>query len=169
MRGQRCELIAGVPKIMSPSGGEHGALAADIIAILANHVRPTKLGRCFGAETGFVIARGPDTVRAPDAAFVKQNRIEELGISKKYFPEPPALAVEIVSPSDPAPEVHEKAQMWIEAGSEMVWLIWPGDRSVTVYRSLADIQVHKSGDTLVGGEVLPGFRLPVAELFAGLS
>ncbi|MEN1678466.1 MAG: Uma2 family endonuclease [Planctomycetota bacterium] len=166
--GKRCELVSGELRIMSPAGGQHGALASDIGAMLASHARALGLGRCFGAETGFVIQRDPDSVRAPDVAFVAQDRIDAIGIPERFFPETPTLAVEIISPSETESQVHAKAQMWIESGCEMVWLVWPSSRTVTVYRSLEDVRELATDQTLEGGDVLPGFSVPVATLFESL-
>ncbi|MEM1304419.1 MAG: Uma2 family endonuclease, partial [Planctomycetota bacterium] len=167
--GKRCELVSGELRIMSPTGGEHGVLSARIAAVLNVHVATNGLGVCFGAETGFVVQRDPDTVKAPDAAFVKQDRIDAVGISAKYFPEAPTLAVEVVSPSESEDEVHAKAQMWIESGSEMVWVVWPEDRTVSVYRPQQEVLKVGEAETPDGGGVVPGFAVEVAELFAGLS
>ena len=154
---------------MSPAGNQHGAIANEIAYLLNVVVRREGLGRVFIAEAGFVVSRNPDTVKAPDAAFVRKARIDAVGMTTKYFPEAPTLAVEVVSPGDSAKEVHAKARMWIESGCEAVWLIWPDDRSVTDYRSLDNIRVLKQDDTLEGGDVVPGFAVKVFELFAGLD
>lgn len=166
IRGLRCELLKGELRTMSPAGGEHGALSAEILYLLTDHVRKHNLGRCFGAETGFIVGRDPDTVIAPDAAFVRQARVAELGIPKKFFPEAPALAVEVVSPSESKASVHEKACTWLEAGCETVWIIWPDDHSVTVYNSAEDIRQIGSDEKLDGGNVIAGFSVAVASLFA---
>jgi Uma2 family endonuclease len=166
---QRCDLIDGKVRSMAPCGGEHGALASDLGAMLSVFVRTHKLGRCFAAETGFLIARDPDTVMAPDCAFVRADRLAALGLPRSYFPEAPALAVEVASPGDTAEEVDDKARRWLAAGCEMVWVVYPRGRSVTVYKSLDDVRILTGDATLDGGEALPGFSYPLAELFAGLE
>ncbi|HEX8353452.1 MAG TPA: Uma2 family endonuclease, partial [Pyrinomonadaceae bacterium] len=98
--GSRYELVKGELRKMSPSGSEHGAIIINISVLLAQHVKSKKLGVCFGAETGFKIAADPDTVRAPDVAFVRRERIPESGIPKKFWPGAPDLAVEVLSPGD---------------------------------------------------------------------
>ena len=167
--GSRYELIKGELRKMPPAGGEHGAVAMDIGTSLNNHVKADRLGRVFTAETGFTISSDPDTVRAPDAAFVKRERVEESGRVKGYWPGAPDLAVEVVSPNDTYAQVTEKALAWLEAGTLMVLVLDPGEarRTVTVYRSSEDIRVLFDGDTIDGAEVVPGWKLPIAELFGG--
>ena len=165
----RYELIKGELREMPPAGGEHGAVAMDIGTSLNNHVKANKLGRVFTAETGFVISSDPDTVRAPDAAFVKRERVEKAGRVTGYWPGAPDLAVEVVSPNDTYAQVTEKSLAWLEAGTLMVLVLDPGEarRTVTVYRSAEDIRVLSEGDTIDGADVVPGWKLPVAELFEG--
>src|SRR6185312_2473585 len=115
------------------------------------------------------IGRRPDTVLAPDASFIRKERIEVVGIPKEYFPEAPALIVEIVSPNDTAEEVDDKMRRWLAAGVELGWVVYPGGRSITVYRSLSDICVLSSGDILDGEPILPGFRCRVGDLFTPLD
>ena len=151
--------------MMSPAGSEHGGVIGDLSAMVWNFARSHRLGRVFGAETGFIIARNPDTVRAPDVAFVRAERIPGK-LPRGFFSGAPDLAVEVVSPGDRASEVLAKTQDWLEAGCRMVWVVDPETQSVTVYRSRRDIVVLAAGDVLFGDDVLPGFTLPVAEIFA---
>jgi Uma2 family endonuclease len=167
--GKRCQLIDGKVEMMSPAGFGHGALAARVIAALAYHAERKNLGFVVGSETGFRVASSPDTVLAPDAAFIRKNRVEAVGVVETYFPEAPALAVEVTSPSDTAEEVDDKARRWLAAGCEMVWVVYPRGRSVTVYRSLQDVKIVTGDGALDGADVVPGFSLPLAELFAGLG
>lgn len=167
--GFRYELVEGELRKMTPSGAEHGVLASEMDVLLREHVRRNDLGQVFGAETGFVIGKNPDTVLAPDASFVRKERIAVHGIPKEYFPEAPALVVEIVSPSDTAEEVDDKMRRWLAAGAELGWVIYPKGRTVTVYRSLDDIRILTSGDTLDGGLVVPGFRCRIGDLFVALG
>jgi Uma2 family endonuclease len=163
--GFRYELVKGELRRMSPSGSEHGAIIINISVLLAQHVRSEKLGVCFGAETGFKIASAPDTVRAPDVAFIRRERIPESGIPKKFWPGAPDLAVEVLSPGDTRREVDEKVKDWLEAGARVVWVINPKRRSVSVYHSMTDAERLSEGDELDGGEVVPGFRCKVCEIF----
>ncbi len=164
--GFRYELVRGELRKMPPSGSEHGYLALEIAAELRNHVRANRLGRTYTAETGFRLASDPDTVRAPDAAFVSQMRLDEVGEVRGYWPSAPDLAVEVVSPNDTHTEVMEKALAWLEAGSRMVLVADAERRTVTVFRSRDDVRILTEGDTIDGADVVPGWKLPLAKLFA---
>jgi Uma2 family endonuclease len=161
----RCELIGGALVMMSPAGFDHGRFASRINAALENHVARRGLGVVTTAEAGFQLARDPDTVRAPDVAFVRAERIPSGGV-KGFFPGAPDLAVEVVSPGDRAGEVATKAQDWLRAGCSMVWVVDPGNRTLAVYSTRNEIVVLTADDILLGGEVLPEFSLPVAGIFA---
>lgn len=164
--GFRYELVKGELRKMSPSGSEHGAIVVNITVLLGQHVKANKLGVCFGAETGFKISSDPDTVRAPDVSFVRRERIPETGIPKKFWQGAPDLAVEVVSPGDTYNEVEDKVGQWLAAGARAVWVLNPNCRSVTVYRSAAEVTRLSEGDELDGGGVVPGFRCKVSEIFA---
>jgi Uma2 family endonuclease len=159
-----CELIAGELVMMSPAGFDHGGIAGNIAAALGAFAKPRGLGIVAIAEAGFQIAHDPDTVRAPDVAFVRAERIPPGGV-KGFFPGPPDIAVEVVSPNDRASEVMAKSQDWLQAGCQMVWVVDPQTRTVSVYRNRSEISVLAANETLSGGDVLPGFSVPVAEIF----
>ena len=132
---------------------------------LDDFVRPRGLGTLAIAEPGFQIAHDPDTVRAPDVAFVRADRIPPGGV-KGFFQGPPDIAVEVVSPNDRASEVMAKAQDWLQAGCPLVWVVDPETRTISIYRSRSEISVLNETDTLTGGDVLPGFSVPVGKIFA---
>ena len=163
--GFRYELVKGELRKMSPSGSEHGAIVINITVLLGQYVKANRLGVCFGAETGFKIGSDPDTVRAPDLAFVRSDRIPERGIPKKFWQGAPDLAVEVLSPGDTFSEVEEKIEQWLDAGARAVWIINPRRRGVSVYRPMTDVTHLTEGDELDGGEVVPGFRCKVSEIF----
>jgi Uma2 family endonuclease len=163
--GLRYELVKGELRQMAPAGSEHGWIIVNMTGLLLYHVKSRGLGAVFGAETGFKIASDPDTVRAPDVAFVRRERIPEGGLPKGYWPGPPDLAVEVISPGDTYGEVEEKVLEWLDAGVRMVILINPRNHTTTVYRSRSDVAVLAEGDELSGGDVVPGFVCPIAELF----
>ena len=163
--GFRYELVKGELRKMSPAGGEHGAIIFNLSALLYNHIKANNLGQGFGAETGFKIASDPDTVRAADVAFVRRERIPEGGIPKNFWELAPDLVIEVVSPGDTYSEVEEKVEDWLDAGARAVWVVNPKRRGVTVYRSLTDVARLSEADELDGGEVLPGFRCKVSEIF----
>ena len=163
--GFRYELVKGELRKMSPSGSEHGAVIVNITVLLAQYVKSNKLGVCFGAETGFKIESDPDTVRAPDVAFIRRERIPASGITKKFWPGAPDLAVEVLSPGDTRAEVDEKVEDWLQTGARAVWVINPKRRGVSVYRPTTDVTRLSEDDELDGGEVVPGFRCKVSEIF----
>lgn len=164
--GFRYELVEGELRKMVPAGSEHGYIAMRFGLRLGRHVEANDLGRIYAAETGFLTSRNPDTVRAPDAAFVSRERVERVGRVEGYWPGAPDLAVEVISPNDTHTEVTEKALAWLAAGSRMVLVVDPSQRTVTVYRSLEDIRILTEGDVIEGADVVPGWELPIAELFA---
>lgn len=161
--GFRYELVKGELRKMSPAGGEHGAVVWNLSGLLAPHVKV--IGQGFGAETGFKIASDPDTVRAADIAFVRQERIPEAGIPKNFWELAPDLVVEVLSPGDTYSEVQEKVEDWLNAGVRAVWLFDSKRRAVTVYRSMTDVTRLSEADELDGGDVVPGFRCKVSEIF----
>lgn len=161
----RYELVRGEVRRMTPSGARHGVLAARVAELLGAHVRAHDLGVALGAETGFQLASDPDTVRAPDAAFVTRERLEATGMVEGFWPGAPDLAVEVISPGDSYTEVQEKALGWLAAGSRMVLAVDPRRRTVTVYRSASDVRVLAADDAIDGGDVVPDWRVPLAELF----
>ena len=164
-RGQlRHELIQGELREMAPAGHEHGRLAAIITASLIQHVLKNKLGAVYAAETGFKLTANPDTVRAPDVAFVAADRLNNLP-DTGYFPGPPDLAVEIISPNDRHSDVEEKVEMWLFYGVRMVFTLNPQTRTATVYRSLDEIRMVRGEGRLGGEEVVPGWALSLAEVF----
>jgi Uma2 family endonuclease len=163
--GFRRELVKGELRKMSRSGSEHGAIIVNVTLLLGQHVKTNKPGVCFGAETGFKIASDPDTVRAPDVAFASTERIPEGSVPKKFWSGAPDLAVEVVSPGDTYGEVEEKVEDWLDAGTRAVWIVNPRRRNVSVYRSMTDVTRLSESDELGGGDVVPGFRCKVSEIF----
>ena len=153
---------------MAPAGYEHGDIAMGLGAHMRIHVEDNQLGRVFAAETGFRLSRNPDTVRAPDAAFVRQQRFPPLQerTSSSYFPGAPDLAVEVVSPNDTAADVQAKVQDWLSHATQLVWVVYPSSRTVMVCRADGTASILTANDVLDGEDVLPGFRFPLERLFA---
>jgi Uma2 family endonuclease len=160
----RYELIYGRLNVMAPAGAEHGSYAMGLGSRMSVYADDEDLGVVFAAETGFVLATDPDHVRAPDVAFVSKSRLSQ-GLTGKYFPGSPDLAVEVVSPNDTLSEVQVKIQDWLTHGTCLVWVVDPKTRTVTVYRPDGTANVLKAKDTLDGEDVLPGFAFPLARLF----
>lgn len=161
----RCELLRGELIMMSPPGFEHGRIVVRLGGRLGAYAEKESLGLVAAGDPGFLIAQDPDTVRAPDVAFIGADRVPNTPI-EGYFQGAPDLAVEVLSPTDRAGEVLAKVQDWLDAGCRAVWLVDPKTRTVTVYHSRTDIVVLRESDELTGGEVVPGFAVPVAEIFA---
>lgn len=160
----RCELLRGELIMISPAGFEHGCIIANITVVLGNFLAGNRIGVIAGAETGFHIARDPDTVRAPDVAFLKADRVPATPI-RGFFQGAPDLAVEVLSPDDRAGEVLAKVKDWLESGCSRVWVFDPRTRTATVYRSLTEITILAESDTLRDDDLLPGFQIPVAGIF----
>ena len=159
----RWEVVAGELRELTPSSFYHGRVVSTLHHHLDGHVRARRLGVVTAAETGFVIARDPDTLQAPDVGFVRFDRVPEG--DPGFFEGPPDLAAEVVSPSDRPREIQEKTARWIAAGTRLVWVIWPDTRSVTVHRPDGEAAIRHEGDRLDGGAVVPGFSCEVAALF----
>ncbi len=165
-RGQfRYELVNGELRTMSPAGHTHGRIAARLTAPLAQFVWDNGLGEVYGAETGFKLTSNPDTVLAPDIAFIAKQRVEDLGETKGYWPGAPDLAVEVLSPGESGPEVKAKVSQWLGFGAKQVWVVNPKLCTVTVYRSLSDSTTISEQDYLDGADILPGFRIALKRLF----
>ena len=164
--GKRYELVAGELRMMSPSGWKHGEIVGKFHVMLGRHIEDYRLGRLFGAETGFLIARNPDTVRAPDIAFIRQEHLPESDPAEAFWPGPPDLAVEVLSPNDRRADLDEKIRDWLAAGVQLVWIVDPSQRTVTTYRSPEDVTVQTADDELAGGKIVPGFRCSITEIFA---
>lgn len=164
--GYRYELVKGELIQVSPTGDEHGQVTMELATPLHLLVKKHNLGRVYAAETGFKLESDPDTVRAPDIAFVRRERVDATGTLKGFRPGAPDLVVEVLSPSDRIGKVAAKVKQWLETGARMVWVVSPKLHTVTVYRSLIDIVTLTEKDNLDGGDVVPGFQIKVAEIFA---
>lgn len=164
--GFRYELIDGELHQMAPAGFEHGSVAMSVGSSLYQYVRTHQIGTVTTAETGFRLKIDPDTVRAPDAAFITRERVEAAGEIKGYWFGAPDLVVEVISPNDLYTEVEEKVADWFHAGTRMVIVVNPRRRNVKVHRSVNEVQVLDENDVLDGGDVVPGWTLPVREVFA---
>jgi Uma2 family endonuclease len=164
---KRLELVKGVPTQMAPNGTAHGAVSLLLGHLIFMYVEEHDLGLAVGAETGFVLTQNPDTVRAPDVGFVAKARLPDQ-IPAQYFPGPPDLAVEVVSPNDSATSIHDKVLDYLHAGTRLVWVVYPESRNVVAYTSVDKALIFDADGVLDGGEVLPGFALPVRDVFKKL-
>jgi Uma2 family endonuclease len=160
------ELIRGELKQRAPAGGEHGSLAGELHFRVSLFTHNERLGgRTFIADTGFILQRDPDTVRAPDFAFIRQERLPDGLPPIAYIPIAPDLAVEIISPSESAEDVHDKVREYLDAGTALIWLVYPRRKSVVV-QTHQGARTLNGDDVLDGGDVLPGFHLPICEIFS---
>ncbi len=166
--GRQCrfELIRGELKVMSPGKPLHGIVCARIGSALFRFVEAHDLGMAFGAETGFVGERDPDSVLGADASFVSHERVASVEDFDKYFPFAPDLAVEVLSPGNTRRETEKKIAMYFAAGSRAVWVFDPKKHTAAVYTSPTEVRVFSEGEPFDGGQVLPGFTLDLAKLFA---
>jgi len=162
----RYELVDGVLRKMTPAGHAHGRVAARIGASLTAFVDEHDLGVTYAAETGFVLRRSPDTVRAPDASFVTNVRLATAGLSLHgYFPGAPDLAVEVLSPDDSHSEVEEKTADWLASGCRVVVLLDPRRQVAIVRRPHAPPATLSGDDQLAVPDLLPGWSVAIGELF----
>ncbi|MBI4520292.1 MAG: Uma2 family endonuclease [Gemmatimonadetes bacterium] len=164
--GKRVELVRGRMVREPLPGGEHGVLVGELHARIAAHVRERGLGRAL-IECGFHLPGEPHTVRGPDVAVVSTERLPA-ETPRGFWQLAPDLAVEVVSPSDRWTKVLDKVHQYLEAGSRAVWVVDGRRRRVSVFRPGAETLVLNESDVLDGGDVLPGFSLPLAELFRAL-
>ena len=162
--GYRCELVRGELRTMTPPGQYHGEYAGNTYLSLGNHVRANNLGKTY-TEIGFLIETDPDHVRAPDVAFISHERLETIGEGPGYFPAAPDLAIEVISPNDRLTQVNEKVRDWLNAGTRMVVVVNPRRRDATLHLPGEDSIVLTQEDTLDGGDVVPGWTMPVREIF----
>ncbi len=164
--GGRNELVRGELRPMSPTGARHGRITSTITQRLHTYVEARKLGIVLTGEPGFVLARQPDIVRAPDVAFVRISRVTAAGEPDGFWEGAPDLAVEVMSPHDTVYEVEEKVEDWISLGCSMVVVVSDRKRTVTVHRPAQSPRILRGTEVLDGEDVVPGFRLPLAEIFA---
>jgi Uma2 family endonuclease len=153
---KRVELVRGMLVVREPAGGRHGRIALNLALQLGNYVNAHRLGSVYAAETGFTLTRAPDTVRAPDVAFVRRERVptpEPTG-----FPDlAPDLVVEVLSPGDRPGEVLAKVGDWLSAGTRLVWVVDSDRRAARVYRRDGTEAIVAGDQVLDGEDVLPGF------------
>ena len=164
-KGVKGELIRGVLIEKVPTFGKHGEVVTRFGIGIGNHVLPSQLGRIFGSDAGVQLERNPDTVREPDVGFISAERMPLEIEANSYFDVVPELVVEVASPSETRAAVQEKAAMWLSFGVVLVWVAHPDDRTVDVYRPDSPVVTLTENDNLIGEPVLPGFTLPVRQVF----
>ena len=163
--GMRHELIKGELRTMPPAGWGHGRQMIRFAASLDAYVESHDLGQVVAGDAGFRLARAPDTVRAPDVAFVRRDRLPSSDELAGFYAGAPDLVVEVISPNDLYTDVDEKVAEWLEHGALLVFVVNPRRRTVTVRRPGQPARTLGMDDVLDGEDVVPGWRLPVRELF----
>lgn len=162
--GFKYELRKGELRRMAPPGFDHGRFGGRVYLPLGQYAEANDLGEVI-FEVGFKLATDPDTVRAPDVAFIARDRTEMFPSLEGYWPGAPDLVVEVVSPGDSAAELREKVAEYLEAGSRLVWVLYPKTKTIAVYRANGTVEERMVGQTLDGEDVVPGFSLPVERIF----
>jgi Uma2 family endonuclease len=149
---------------MSPPGSRHAVLATRIAVLMAHHTDAHNLGVVM-TPGGFTLATNPDTVREPDIAFVRRDRIPDEGVPDGFWPGPPDLAVEIRSPGDRQPEILAKVQDYLARGVRLVWVVDSKERTVSVHRPQSPPVALRVDDVLDGGDVVAGFSCEIRRIF----
>jgi Uma2 family endonuclease len=158
------ELFRGEVIELPPPQKIHGFVSANSVRILGNYTFLRRKGYVTGNDSGVILERDPDTVRGPDAALYEDaERFADL--HPKYGEVPPRLAVEVLSPNDRADRILRKIMDYLNNGVEMVWLVDPEKRTITVYRPDQGPRLLEETEELNGEDILPGFRCRVADFF----
>ena len=163
--GWRYELIEGVLHRMPPAGGEHGEIETAFIIHMGLHVATHRTGKVYPGDTGFFFSHEPEIILVPDVAFVRTARLPPPSERTGLLNVIPDLVVEIVSPSDRRQDVVDKVALYLAHGVPLVWVAYPKTRTVVAHRPGQEPQTFGSGDVLEADDIVPGFRLPVAEIF----
>lgn len=162
--GKSTELVRGRLVVREPPGTYHGQVAARLTVRVGAFVEAHQLGELFGQDTGFRIAMNPDTVRAPDLAFIATDRLARIA-RRGYAALAPDLIAEILSPGDRPGEVAAKIEEWLSAGVKLAWVLDPERRTARVHRPDGSLTLVEVGGDLEGETVLPGFRCALNDLF----
>lgn len=162
--GSKRELIRGEVTTMPAPGLEHGEIQVNVAFLIKTFLKTNRIGRVF-TESGTITERDPDTVRGPDVSYYSRERLPLEQRVVKYHTQSPDLCVEVLSPSNTTRQIDAKLREYFFADVREVWVIDPEYRNITIFREPLEGRLYKDGATFVGGEVLPGFTCPVAELF----
>jgi Uma2 family endonuclease len=163
--GMRHELVRGELRTMPPAGSDHGEHTSIFDGSLGPFVRANKLGRVVAGDPGFRLTTNPDTVRAPDVAFLRRDKVPGGRLPPGYFPGAPDLAVEVISPNDVYSEVEKKAKEWLQYGAQVVFVVNPRRKVVAVHRPGQPVAILGMEDTLTAEDVVPGWSMAVRDLF----
>jgi Uma2 family endonuclease len=163
--GHVYEVIDGQLLKRAAAGGTHGAISSRVGRRVGNVVEERALGEVFNSTTIFALRRNPDTGLKPDVSIVRADRLPVGDAFDRPLELVPDLVVEVISPNDRAGEIEDKIAIYLQAGVPLLWVFWPYRRVVTVYVAGRCVRELGAGDELDGGDVLPGFRVAVADLF----
>ncbi|HEX4561354.1 MAG TPA: Uma2 family endonuclease [Gemmatimonadales bacterium] len=158
---KRIELVEGVAMVREPAGYVHGRVTMNLTARLVLHLRDVpEAGQLIAGATGFTLAKGPDTVRSPDIAYIRPGRVPHP--KTQGFPElAPDLVVDVLSPEDRTREIQQRAGQWLAAGTHVVWVVDPRRQTTHVYRSDGTEEFIGTDGSLQGEDILPGFTCPL--------
>jgi len=162
--GKSTELVRGRLVVLEPPGTYHGELAGRLLVRVGAFVESHRLGAVFAQDTGFKIASNPDTVRAPDLAFLGHERLAHVA-RRGYAAVAPDFVAEILSPDDQPGEVRAKIAEWLTAGVRLVWELDPDRRIARIYRPGGSESLVAAHGVLEGDTVLPGFRIELNDLY----
>jgi len=160
----RMELVHGEVIVMSPSGLESDEVAVEICAQLRNWIRPRRLGRVAGSSAGYVLPNADADVRAPDASFIRADRLRRT--TRKFAQLVPDLMFEVVSATDSLDALRAKIQEFLRLGTLVGVLVDPKSRIIEVYRSNAEVVILRDGDVLTLPDLLPGWEMEVNSIWA---
>lgn len=165
----KAELIRGELRVTPPAGGPHGLAGVNLVLALGVYARQHGLGRVFGDGVGYELVRLPNTVRVPDASFVRAEQLPAGGLGPGLVKLAPDLAIEVLSPSETASELEEKLDDNLTSGTRLIWVVDPTRRTVRILSSDAPVRTLREGELLEGGSVVPGFTMPVSDVFEGIA
>ena len=166
---EQAELVRGELRVTPPPGGAHGRVATNLVVLLSEHVKGRSLGWVFADGVSYQLVDLPRTVRAPDASFVRADRVPQEGIGPGFLELAPDLVVEVLSPSETASTLEQKLDDYRACGTPLIWVVDPARRTVMIVANDAPVSWLREGDTLNGGSVLPEFTCPVEALFEGVA
>jgi Uma2 family endonuclease len=164
--GKKYELVKGVLVEVCRPKPIHGRIASRIDQRLSRFVEAHKLGMVT-VESGYIVSHNPDSLRGPDVAFISTERLADFDLNE-YIPVSPDLVIEIISENDQPIEIESKIHEYLSGGSSFVWVVYPQDQTVVVFDDSGDYETYDRLSTLEGRHILPGFKLPVAEIFEGI-
>ncbi len=163
--GQRHELVRGELRTMAPASSHHARTTSRFDRSLGNHVEAHDLGEVLTGDPGFLLTVNPDTVRAPDVAFIRRDRWDAVTQERGFWIGAPDLAVEIISPNDLYTEVEEKVADLLQYGTPLVLVVNPWRQTVAAHRPGQPVQIYSGDDVLQADDIVPGWKLPLRDLF----